>query len=53
MEITSDDVIEELKKLEIKEHFDSKNKEATKYIVSKEELITFCIKLVKVIKRKI
>ncbi len=51
MEITSNDVIEELNKLKIKEHFENKNKEEKVYAVTKEELIGFCIKLVKVIKK--
>lgn len=50
MTITNDDVLEELNKLKIKEHFENKNKKVTKYIVTKEELMEFCIKLVKVIK---
>jgi hypothetical protein len=43
-----DDAIEELTKIYIQQHFKKENK---KYIVSKEELMQFCIKLVKVIKR--
>ena len=46
-----DDTIEELIKLKIKENFKSKktNKETT-FIVPKEKLIEFCIKLVKLMK---
>ena len=44
-----DETIEELTKLYIEEHFKKENK--NKYAISKEELIQFCIKLVKVVKR--
>ena len=40
--------IEELVKLKIKTHF---NKEDKKYIIDKEDLIDFCIKLVKTIEK--
>ena len=42
----NDIVIEELIKLKIKEHFKKENKF---YKLSKEDLIDFCIKLIKVI----
>ena len=42
----NDIVIEELIKLKIKEHFKKENKF---YRLSKEDLIDFCIKLIKVI----
>ena len=44
----SDDVIEELTKLQIKEHF-----EGTKgrFVLTKEELIRFCIKMMKVVRK--
>lgn len=40
--------IEELTKLKIKEHFKKENK---KVIMSKEELIQFCIDLIKTIEK--
>ncbi len=44
----SDDVIEELTKLQIKEHF-----KGTKgsFILTKEELIRFCIKMMKIVRQ--
>lgn len=44
-----DDTIDELTKLYIEEHL--KNYDKKHYIVTKEELMKFCIKLVKVVKR--
>lgn len=44
-----DDTVEELTKLYIKEHLESNDEKH--YILTKEELIKFCIKLVKVIKK--
>lgn len=44
-----DDTIEELTKLYIKEHLENKNNKH--YVLTKEELIRFCIKLVKVVKK--
>ena len=44
----NDIVIEELMKLKIKEHFKKENKKIT---LTKEELISFCIKLVKTIEK--
>lgn len=44
-----DDTIEELTKLYIKEHLETKDNKH--YVLTKEELIKFCIKLVKVIKK--
>ena len=43
MMITSEDVIKELNKLKIKEHFDNKNKKTVKYIVTKEKVDTYGI----------
>lgn len=42
----NEEAIEELVKLKIKAHFENDNK---RYIISKEELIQFCIKLVQTI----
>lgn len=44
-----DDTIEELTKLYIKEHLENKNNK--RYVLTKEQLMKFCIKLVKVIKK--
>ena len=44
-----DDTIEELTRIYIEEHLDSSDKKH--YVLTKEELIKFCIKLIKVIKR--
>lgn len=44
-----DDTIEELTRIYIEEHLQSSDKKH--YVLTKEELIKFCIKLVKVIKR--
>lgn len=44
-----DDTIEELTKLYIKEHLETKDNKH--YVLKKEELMKFCIKLVKVIKK--
>ena len=44
-----EETIEELTKLYIKENFDKTKK--VKFIITKEELIKFCIKLVKVVKK--
>lgn len=44
----NEDAIEELTKLKIKEHFKKENKKIT---LTKEELISFCIKLVKTIEK--
>lgn len=46
-----DDVICELTKLKIKEYEKSKKVQPKKYTMTKEQLITFCIKLIKVIER--
>lgn len=47
----NDLVIEELTKLKIKEYFENKEKNKSKYYkLSKIELINFCIKLIKIIK---
>ena len=44
----NEDALEELTKLKIKEHF---KKEDKKVIMSKEELIQFCIDLIKTIEK--
>lgn len=44
-----DDTIEELTRIYIEEHLQSSDKK--QYVLTKEELIKFCIKLIKVIKR--
>ena len=44
----NEDAIEELTRLKIKEHFKKENK---KVIMSKEELIQFCINLLKFVEK--
>lgn len=44
-----ENTIDELTRLYIQENFNKTNK--TKYVITKEELIQFCIKLVKLVKR--
>lgn len=44
-----DDTIEELTKLYIKEHLETKDNKH--YVLTKEELMKFCIKLVKLMKQ--
>lgn len=44
-----DDTVAELTRIYIEEYLKNENKK--KYVVTKDELIQFCIKLVKVIKR--
>lgn len=44
-----DDTVAELTRIYIEEYLKNENKK--KYVVTKDELIQFCIKLVKVMKR--
>ncbi len=45
-----DDTIETLTEQLIEENFKNKGKEIDKYVISKEDLYKFCIKLIKVVK---
>lgn len=45
----TEETIFELTKLKIEEHEKNRNKEPIKYIMTKEQIIDFCIKLMKVV----
>lgn len=47
----NDLAIEELTKILIKEDFENKGKEKDKFILTKQDLIRFSIKLIKIIER--